>query len=236
VGAGVCPVAGAQLAARFVQRFYDWYVQHGSTMHGAIARRSSDLNPTLRTALCADRDEQPKDSGVRRMRGEENATPDLIAERRMRGRALCPRVQEGALTIARGFLVVATVVGLLGCQQHLSLWLEPGSTAQQVKVRISRWRDASQRVPDLKEVTVVRCTNEGSVSHEALWRMSRVGAPRGPAPLVVTLGQPAPDGWTSTGSLGALSAGCYAVLADGDPGESGALTLHIGADGAVTSG
>ena len=52
----------AEPPQQFVQRFYDWYVQHGTVMDSAVAHQPSVLSPTLLAALRADEEAQAKNT------------------------------------------------------------------------------------------------------------------------------------------------------------------------------
>ena len=127
---------------------------------------------------------------------------------------------------AGAMLVGAT---LLGCQWNFEMTLEPGSTAQQVKVRIFHWHHPSEFVRDLSEVVMESCDR-----YSEIWRLTRVGPAGKNVPFIVTLGQPAPDGWKTTGSVTTLAPGCYEVSASSSAGH-GQLKLQVAVDGTVTA-
>jgi hypothetical protein len=126
-------------------------------------------------------------------------------------------------------LVSAT---LLSCQVNFSVTLEPGSTAQQVRVRISRWHDPPDFVRDLDDVVVRPCYVAPSDNPPEIWRLTRVGPEGVNTPLVLTLGQSPPDGWKTTGSIASFAPGCYAVSATSSAGH-GHMEMQVSADGTV---
>lgn len=121
---------------------------------------------------------------------------------------------------------------LLSCQVNFSVTLEPGSTAQQVRVRISRWHDPSDFVRDLYDVVVTPCRIARGDEPPEIWRLARVGPEGVNTPLIVTLGQSGPDGWKTTGSIVSFAPGCYEVSATSSAGH-GSVEMHVSVGGTV---
>jgi hypothetical protein len=133
----------------------------------------------------------------------------------------------------RPILALLVSATLLSCQVNFSVTLEPGATAQQVRVRIWGWHHPSDVVRDLEDVVVRPCSTARGDQPPEIWRLTRLRPFDKTPPMIVTLGQSAPDGWTATGSIASFAPGCYSVSATSSAGH-GYMELQVAVDGTVT--
>jgi hypothetical protein len=123
----------------------------------------------------------------------------------------------------RPILALLVSATLLSCQVNFSMSLESGSTAQQIRVRIWGWHHPSDVVRDLEDVVVRPCSTVRGDQPPAIWRLTRLRPFNKTPPMIVTLGQSAPDGWTATGSI-----------ASSPSAGHGYMELQVAVDGTVT--
>lgn len=135
----------------------------------------------------------------------------------------------------------AALLGLLtvaGCSRIIHVWLEPGSTASHLVIRMSASYDRVEPLP-LRNLQVVswNCAKP-SEDWRNVWelRLSEATNSTHPVPLPVseiTYGV-SPGSEYVVWPAEPLQTGCYAVSVSGTVGRSGGMHFHVEPDGSLS--
>jgi hypothetical protein len=120
--------------------------------------------------------------------------------------------------------VLAAALALTGCPEQTAVWIEDGSTAEQLSFGVGK-TEGGAALGNLAGLTVFPCQADGTPQN-AVWVIARSG--EGAVPSRVVYGQ-APTGYRTVKGPEPLPPGCYMAGISG----SGRVRFHVTQEGAI---